>query len=180
VNGRVLRREEEERLSYRSFARDAGLGAPNYLKLVIDGKRNLSETMAQRFAKACRLNEEASEYFRILVAFNQASDDQTRNELHDRLARFSRFRSSQRLDLAQKRSTTRAGTSRPSVNSSLAATSSKIRLGSPKRFGPQSPNHKPSKPSTSCSSCSCSSATNGVDARRPRRATLHLGADAER
>jgi uncharacterized protein (TIGR02147 family) len=88
--------------SYRNFARDAGLGAPNYLKLVIDGKRNLSESMAQRFAKACRLNEEAADYFRTLVAFNQAKDDELRNELHDRLARFARFRSSQRLDLAQK------------------------------------------------------------------------------
>lgn len=89
-------------LSYRGFARDAGLGAPNYLKLVIDGERNLSASMAKRFAKACRLNGESAEYFQTLVAFNQASTDDERNELHDRLTRFARFRSSQRLDLAQK------------------------------------------------------------------------------
>lgn len=89
-------------LSYRGFARAAKLGAPNYLKLVIDGKRNLSPEMAERFAAACRLNEEATAYFKLLVAFDQAESDDDRNALHERLARFSRFRSSQRLDLAQK------------------------------------------------------------------------------
>jgi uncharacterized protein (TIGR02147 family) len=89
-------------LSYRSFARAAGLGAPNYLKLVIDGKRNLSAEMAERFASACRLNEEATEYFKLLVAFNQAAGDAEQNELHERLGKFARFRSSQRLDLAEK------------------------------------------------------------------------------
>ncbi len=88
--------------SYRGFARAAGLGAPNYLKLVIDGKRNLSVEMAERFAKACRLNREATEYFKLLVAFNQAKTDEEKNELHERLMGFARFRSSQRLDLAQK------------------------------------------------------------------------------
>ena len=88
--------------SYRSFARAAGLGAPNYLKLVIDGKRNLSPEMAERFARACRLNGDSTEYFKILVAFNQAKSDDEKNELHQRLAKFSRFRSAQRLELAQK------------------------------------------------------------------------------
>lgn len=89
-------------LSYRAFARSAGLGAPNYLKLVIDGKRNLSSDMAERFAMACRLNVEATEYFKLLVAFNQASNDEERNALHERMTSFSRFRSTQRLDLAEK------------------------------------------------------------------------------
>ncbi len=89
-------------LSYRGFARAAGLGAPNYLKLVIDGKRNLSAEMAERFAAACRLNGEATEYFKLLVGFTQSNNDEERNELHDKLSRFARFRSSQRLDLAEK------------------------------------------------------------------------------
>jgi uncharacterized protein (TIGR02147 family) len=89
-------------LSYRSFARSAGLGAPNYLKLVIEGKRNLSEQMAGRFARACRLNEESTEYFKLLVAFSHATDDEQRNALHERLSSFARFRSAQPLELAQK------------------------------------------------------------------------------
>lgn len=89
-------------LSYRAFARAAGLGAPNYLKLVIEGKRNLSPNTAQRFATACKLNADATEYFKLLVSFNQADTDEERNALHDQMTRFSRFRSTQRLDLAEK------------------------------------------------------------------------------
>jgi uncharacterized protein (TIGR02147 family) len=89
-------------LSYRGFARSAGLGAPNYLKLVIEGKRNLSEQTAERFARACRLNEESTQYFKLLVAFSNATEDAERNTLHERLSRFARFRSAQPLELAQQ------------------------------------------------------------------------------
>ena len=51
------------------------------MKLVIEGKRNLSADMAERFARACRLNDEATEYFKLLVAFNHALDDGERNVL---------------------------------------------------------------------------------------------------
>lgn len=88
-------------LSYRAFSRAAGLGAPNYLKLVIDGKRNLSAEMAERFARTCHLGPEGTDYFRILVAFNQATSDDERNLLHEQLTKFARFRAAQRLDVAQ-------------------------------------------------------------------------------
>jgi uncharacterized protein (TIGR02147 family) len=53
--------------SYRAFSRTAGLGAPNYLKLVIGGERNLTKAMATRFAGACRLQGDAAAYFERLV-----------------------------------------------------------------------------------------------------------------
>jgi uncharacterized protein (TIGR02147 family) len=89
-------------LSYRAFAKAAGFSAPNYLKLVIEGSRNLSKEMAVRFAQACKLNPEAAQYFCLLVEFNQASSDAERNALHLELTKFARFRAAQRLDLAQK------------------------------------------------------------------------------
>lgn len=88
--------------SYRAFARAARLGAPNYLKLVIDGERNLSREMAERFAEACRLAGDARGYFLDLVAFNQARTDDVRNEVHSRLCRYPRFRAAQPLELAHK------------------------------------------------------------------------------
>ena len=59
--------------SYRAFSRAAGLGAPNYLKLVIAGKRNLTPRdgrSASRRPAGC--TGEAAEYFAQLVEFNQA------------------------------------------------------------------------------------------------------------
>lgn len=88
-------------LSYRRFSATVGLGAPNYLKLVIDGKRNLSSNMAARFAKACKLQGESAEYFCLLVDFNQAQTDEERNSRQEQLVRFSRYRQAQPIELAQ-------------------------------------------------------------------------------
>lgn len=86
--------------SYRSFARRAGVGAPNYLKLVIEGKRGLSSQMTSRFSKACRLEGESMLYFQDLVAFNQASTSRERQVCYQRLTSFRKYRQVQRLDIA--------------------------------------------------------------------------------
>lgn len=87
--------------SYRAFSIAAGLGAPNYLKLVITGRRNLSSKTAERFAQTCGLGREARSYFTTLVAFNQAETNEERNQLYQKLTAFRRYRRAQRLELAQ-------------------------------------------------------------------------------
>lgn len=57
--------------SFRFFSKQAGFGSPNYLKLVMDGKRNLSFEAIAKFAKGLRLDNHESEYFRYMVEFNQ-------------------------------------------------------------------------------------------------------------
>jgi uncharacterized protein (TIGR02147 family) len=86
--------------SYRSFSRKAGLKSPNYLKLVIDGERNLSAEMAERFATACGLGDDEGRYFADLVAFNQAQNLAERNKHYARLTGFQRYRLAHKLDLA--------------------------------------------------------------------------------
>lgn len=86
--------------SFRAFSRLAGLRSPNYLKLVIDGERNLSDQMAPRFATALGLRDDAARYFVDLVAFNQAKDAAARNAAYTRLTGFRRYRSAHRLELA--------------------------------------------------------------------------------
>jgi uncharacterized protein (TIGR02147 family) len=94
-------RKRERGMSYRSFSRRAGLTSPNYLKLVIDGERNLSADMAKRFAKACGLKGSRERYFCALVAFNQARTLDERNRLYARLRRSRKAREARRLDDAQ-------------------------------------------------------------------------------
>jgi len=86
--------------SYRVFSRAAGLKSPNYLKLVIDGERNLTAAMATRFAEACGLHGEGADYFRELVQFDQARDDASRDAVYMRMAGFQRYRRAQRIELA--------------------------------------------------------------------------------
>lgn len=96
--GDVYTAQKRRGLSYRSFARRAELGAPNYLKLVIDGKRNLTPAMAQRFAQAAGLSGEAAAYFVALVAFCQAKKSSDKQAHHRRLLAFRRYRDAHKLE----------------------------------------------------------------------------------
>ncbi len=87
--------------SYRAFSRAAGLGAPNYLKLVIAGQRNLTAAMAKRFAAAAGLQADGATYFEHLVGFNQAKTLEQRNASYAQLAAFRRYRQAHRLEHAQ-------------------------------------------------------------------------------
>lgn len=95
-----IRKNEEYGFSYRSFAKRVGSAAPNYLKLVSDGQRNLSPEMAIRFAQALGLSGEAADYFCDLVAFNQATTALERDRCYQRLTRYTRYRKAFRLDAA--------------------------------------------------------------------------------
>lgn len=88
-------------MSLRAFSRRVGLRSPNYLKLVMDGDRNLTPDLALRFAEACHLRGDAVEYFSTLVAFNQAKGQREREVHHARLRGFRRYRDSHKLALAQ-------------------------------------------------------------------------------
>lgn len=64
--------------SYSVFSASADIRSPNYLKLVIEGQRNLSEQMAVKFAKAMKLNKSQAEEFCLLVAYGQETEPQRR------------------------------------------------------------------------------------------------------
>jgi uncharacterized protein (TIGR02147 family) len=94
------RKQTEYGFSYRAFAKRAGLSAPNYLKLVAEGQRNLTPEMAGRFAGALGLGEESAGYFCDLVAFNQAASAPERERCYQRLQSYRRYRNTFRLDAA--------------------------------------------------------------------------------
>lgn len=58
--------------SYRLFSQKAGFKSPNFLKLVVDGKRNLTKESVYRVAKAFGLNKSESDYLENLVFLNQS------------------------------------------------------------------------------------------------------------
>jgi uncharacterized protein (TIGR02147 family) len=72
------RKEQKDGFSFARFSEEVELRSPNYLKLVIDGERNLSPELAQRFGAGCGLRDDALEYFCALVGFDQASSGRSR------------------------------------------------------------------------------------------------------
>ncbi|HKP64877.1 MAG TPA: TIGR02147 family protein [Polyangiales bacterium] len=95
-------RDAGQAVTLRAFSKRAGLRSPNYLKLVMDGARNLTPPMAARFADAAGLRAEAAEYFCELVLFNQAKTAHERGRAYERLRRFPRYRKVHKLDAAQE------------------------------------------------------------------------------
>jgi uncharacterized protein (TIGR02147 family) len=65
--------------SFRFFAKRAGLQSGNYLKLVMDGDRNLSHKTIHKFIKGLNLTESEALYFENLVFFNQATEPNEKN-----------------------------------------------------------------------------------------------------
>jgi uncharacterized protein (TIGR02147 family) len=88
-------------LTYARFSSAAGIRAPNFLKMVIDGQKNLTAESIARFSKALAFKEHESEYFEALVHFNQARDPLERQFYEERLqrvrGRYSRYGSKERL-----------------------------------------------------------------------------------
>jgi len=94
-------RKAQTAFSYRAFSMRAKLKSPNYLKLVMDGERNLTPSMAKRFAQACGLTGQSASFFVELVAFGQADTMDERNEIYARLKRYAQYREANRLQIAQ-------------------------------------------------------------------------------
>lgn len=95
------KKEHEYGFSHRSFARLAGLRSSNYLKLIIEGERNLSPAMSVKFAQGCGLRSDEADFFCDLVALNQAKTARDRDTAYQRLSRFRQYRALRRLDAEQ-------------------------------------------------------------------------------
>ncbi len=63
----------------------AKIRSPNYLKLVIDGKRRITERSLEAFVLGLKLQGVESEYFRNLVRSEEADDSQVRAQSIRRL-----------------------------------------------------------------------------------------------
>ncbi|MBR4783814.1 MAG: TIGR02147 family protein [Fibrobacter sp.] len=71
--------------TWRDFAKAAGYSSPVFLKLVCDGKTNLSDVGIERVANAMGLVGADLQYFRALVNFNQEKDSSKKKEVFKEL-----------------------------------------------------------------------------------------------
>lgn len=85
---RELTKKDLRPYSFAMFSAAANIKSPNYLKMIIEGQRNLSEEMILKFAKALGLHKEQADEFRLLVLFGQATDPAERNFFLKELSEF--------------------------------------------------------------------------------------------
>lgn len=87
----VKQKKENPGFSYRSFAMRARLSSPNYLKLVIDGDRRITDKTLASFVRGLRLSKVETEYFKNLVLFQESQDAETKAMHLRELARIKTY-----------------------------------------------------------------------------------------
>lgn len=79
------RKESKRGYSYRQFSQAAGFSSPNFLKLVIEGQRNLSPQSIESLIEVLQFTSNQAAYFRALVQMNQAETDSDRQNHYQQL-----------------------------------------------------------------------------------------------
>jgi len=91
-------KDHTKAVSYRYLARRAGFSSPNFIKLVMDGQRNLGTESIESVARAFDLDDDEARFFGMLVAFVQAASPEQKNEAFEALSSIRRFRSARRIE----------------------------------------------------------------------------------
>lgn len=82
-------RKDRSGFTWRDFAKSAGYSSPVFLKLVCDGRANLSEVGVERVAAAMGLVGVDLLYFRELVVFNQGKDSSEKKAAYKEMRRIA-------------------------------------------------------------------------------------------
>jgi len=96
----AFKKEIAPSFSYRNFSRRAGFSSPNFLKLVIEGKRNLTNASIAKVAKGFSLKKTERDYFENLVFMNQASDHDEKNYYYQKMMSLKTWSIAKKLDQA--------------------------------------------------------------------------------
>lgn len=85
-------KSKDPTVSFRSFARMAGFRSHNFLKMIIEGKSNISVESADKMGKVFKLNAEEALFFRNLVLLNQAKNNDEKQIYAKELLRSKTYR----------------------------------------------------------------------------------------
>jgi uncharacterized protein (TIGR02147 family) len=83
---------KDKKFSFRYFARVAGFNSHNFLRLIIEGKSNMSVASAEKMIKFFKLNAEESRFFHSLVLLNQAKTHEEKQTYAKEILRSQTYR----------------------------------------------------------------------------------------
>lgn len=90
----LQRKRTNPRFSLRSFSLFLGV-QPAFLSFVLNGKRNLSDEMTERFIKKLKFTESKAKIFELLVKIERAASPELKNKLLDALKQIDPSRNQQ-------------------------------------------------------------------------------------
>ncbi len=85
----------------KDFCKETGMGSTSYIRMLVDGKRNLSRLVLRKLAHGFHLDIEEIRFFEMLVNFNHAVTTAEKDAAFRKLLTSKRFRKIKRLEAAQ-------------------------------------------------------------------------------
>jgi uncharacterized protein (TIGR02147 family) len=79
------RRAENPHFSYRYIAQKVGFSSAGFFANIIQGKRNISPEIIFGFARAFKFKKPETEYFELLVHFDQAKNHEQKNYYFEKI-----------------------------------------------------------------------------------------------
>ena len=79
------RKSSDPKFSHRYLARRVGLSSPNFIMLVIQGKRNLTRSLAFKLSQEFEHTDRERDYFENLVGFAQAKTTKEKDSYFGRM-----------------------------------------------------------------------------------------------
>lgn len=92
-----------KKFSHRIWASAAGFSASNFIKNVIDGKKDLGTKSIPKMIKACGMKKREGEYFTLLVGFAKAKSDSIKNSYFRKISEIRNKRKVESLSEKQYR-----------------------------------------------------------------------------
>lgn len=96
-----FRKNRNAAFSYRYFSGKAGFASPNFLKLVTNGQRNLTNGSIAKVAKGFGLKKKEREFFENLVYMNQAATHDEKNHYYCKLVSITGSKNSAAIEKRQ-------------------------------------------------------------------------------
>ncbi len=85
----IERKKADSSFSYRVFAEKAGFKSKSFIKLVIDGRKNLSKASITKINRVLKLKGKSFSYFCDIIAFNHAKNLSVRNRYFQKLLQYN-------------------------------------------------------------------------------------------
>jgi len=95
------RKVKQRGFSYRLFSMKAGFSSPNFIRMVVQGKRNLAVEGMEKIADFVGLKKREADFFKNLVLFNQAATADEKNLYFEKLGYFKAFTEIRKIDQQQ-------------------------------------------------------------------------------
>ncbi|MFZ5563221.1 MAG: TIGR02147 family protein, partial [Thermodesulfobacteriota bacterium] len=81
----AYRKQKNPGFSYRAFSRLAGFKSPNFLQLVINGQRNLSNESVAKITRGFGLKKQERDFFENMVFMNQAKSHEEKDHYYKKM-----------------------------------------------------------------------------------------------